>query len=339
MSRPGVVSLALLVSLLAMPAAAGAAFPGAPGEIVVSEGSDVVAVPPRGGDERIVVNGRTRSRSIAVSPDGRTIAYTTTGYGRGPAGNVRYFTRFLLKDTHGSGTGRGRSIWPRAGRWYVHSIAFAAGGNRLIYSSAPEGSINPSGDFELFSVKLDGTGKIRLTNNRVDDFDPASSPDGRWVAFSRADPGKRYYSDDGVAIFRMRPVGGKQQRLTSGRFADTEPDYSPNGRRIAFSRYRPVPVGQSGLGRLQIWVMNRIGRVEHRWLTSETNIDLTEPVFSPAGNAIAAIGFGYYGGQYHRSDLYVLGGNGRLRKVSDSRYSYGYNNEGLDWGPAPGTGR
>lgn len=90
-------------------------------------------------------------------------------------------------------------------------------GQRIVYER----------DSEIYSVRLDGSGLKRLTNNSVEDTTPEWSPTGTLIAFSHKGANK---------IFVMRSDGSKIRRVT-------EPDsasayvgsWSPNGKRILFS--------------------------------------------------------------------------------------------------------
>jgi Tol biopolymer transport system component len=111
---------------------------------------------------------------------------------------------------------------------------------------------------------------------------PAWSPDGRWIAFERdAAPG-----DNGVWL--MRPDGSQRRRLTRNPYAgtecgcDTDPAFSPDGRRISFVRVRAE---SRGLGAL--FVMDRDGANPRR-LTSWRFDPGVKHAWKPDGSQIMA---------------------------------------------------
>ena len=79
----------------------------------------------------------------------------------------------------------------------------------------------------LVRVRLDGTvvRRIDLRDAMGPPFWPRWSPTGDWIAFHEATPGVQYVS-------RVRPDGSGAERLTEG----WKPTWSPDGRRIAFTR-------------------------------------------------------------------------------------------------------
>lgn len=93
------------------------------------------------------------------------------------------------------------------------------------------------GDNEIYLRRADG--RVRqLTRNRIDDFSPAWSPDGRLVAFVRG-------SSAGTALFVMRPDGAGVRRITTPvrtpdgvPSRDRAPAWSPDGRTLAFASDR-----------------------------------------------------------------------------------------------------
>lgn len=75
-------------------------------------------------------------------------------------------------------------------------------------------------------------------------------------------------------LWSMPLAGGEATRLTSGAAWDTEPRFSPDGKKIAYTSDRG--------GREQIWVMNADG-TEARQLTDDKDARFTDPVWDPSG--------------------------------------------------------
>jgi Tol biopolymer transport system component len=48
---------------------------------------------------------------------------------------------------------------------------------------------NPSGDFDIFRMSLDDAKTELVYRSKSDEWDPAVSPDGRWLAFASKQKG------------------------------------------------------------------------------------------------------------------------------------------------------
>ena len=89
-------------------------------------------------------------------------------------------------------------------------------------------------DFELYTIRPDGTGLRRLTNTPGNDAHSIWSADGEWIVFSSARMGfkdeRALY--DGVPqpygeIFAMRADGSDVRRLTDDTWEDASPGWMP----------------------------------------------------------------------------------------------------------------
>jgi TolB protein len=106
------------------------------------------------------------------------------------------------------------------------------GRNGLIFFHSNRVTLdNIRGDFEIFSMRPDGSRLRQVTNNRrVADGQPSVSADGSTVAFVRRLP------NSSSAIFVMHADGSGQTRVTHSPFEESAPSISPDGTHIAFVR-------------------------------------------------------------------------------------------------------
>jgi TolB protein len=115
--------------------------------------------------------------------------------------------------THGP-SGAAYPDWSPDGRW----IAF----ERFVDAETSQ----------VFLMRSDGTHLRRLTS-RGSNGDPAFSPDGRRIVFWHARPGRA------ANLYTMKPDGSDWRRVTrTPDVFETFPQYSPDGRWIAYTAYR-----------------------------------------------------------------------------------------------------
>ncbi len=166
-----------------------------------------------------------------------------------------------------------------AGGGSAHA-AFPGVSGRIVFATNhdPGGSV-PAGppELDLFTVDPDGGKLKRLTDNKLFEYAPAWSPDGRRIAFQRGTSplfGRIYVMRaDGKRAHAVTPR--PRGRLSTG--ADYDPAWSPNGRRIAFASRRARCPG--------ICIVSlRSGRLRH---VRGTRLGDREPAWSPDGRRIA----------------------------------------------------
>ena len=148
--------------------------------------------------------------------------------------------------------------------------AYSAYGNKIAFVRGSD----------IWVMRSDGTHQTRLTFNITQysgyDHDPAFSPDGTKIVFSRT------FTAIGSEIYVMDSDGSDEKNLATGPGNDFGPVFSPNGARIAFTSDRD--------GDDEIYRMRADGTGNPINLTNNGTSD-GRPDFSPDGHRIAYISY------------------------------------------------
>jgi TolB protein len=169
---------------------------------------------------------------------------------------------------------------------YARSTASESGSSGGIFSHGPRQSQKPR----------------QLTDDPQDNS-PAVSADGRLIAFAGDRDGD---ANSGSHIYVMDADGSDIRELTSGSGYDSDPSFSPDGRRIAFDR-------SSGSGRSQIFVVEADGSGLHA-LTDGSTSD-SEPAYTPNGRRIVYVSNGDSDARTDHSDIFAMGPDGANQRV------------------------
>jgi Tol biopolymer transport system component len=144
-------------------------------------------------------------------------------------------------------------------------------GSSIVFSS------RRSGEFQMYSMRPDGSGQQRLTFSDLQEGCGASwSPDGSRFAFGRSTPGNA-----SSEIFVINADGTGEQKLSGP--GDDSPAWSPDGTHILFNSVRS--------GSNQLWLMLADGQSPQNFTNAEEfthngavwSPDGAEIVFSRAG--------------------------------------------------------
>lgn len=151
------------------------------------------------------------------------------------------------------------------------SPAWAPDGRRFAYMEFSQGR----GRLFIEDLATSKRAAVAVTGQALD-FTPAFSPDGKTLAFSRA-------NEEGTDIYTVNVKDGCcLQRLTVGRFADNlSPVYSPDGQRIAFVSTRA--------GAPQIYIMGADGTDQQLFAPFDYGVTGASyaPDWSPDGRSVA----------------------------------------------------
>ncbi len=181
-------------------------------------------------------------------------------------------------------------------------------GERPIFTSKIIFVSNRDGNDELYMMDYDGNNQTRLTFNRIKDYMPAWSADGREIAYTSYRNGK-------AGLYILNPYEGTRVEVHS-LGTNFSPDFSPNGRRLAFCS--TVEEGNS-----EIYVATSEGK-NIRKLTFNKAID-TAPSWSPTNREIA-----FTSDRGGTPQIYIMDAEGsNVRRVS-----FGGNyHDGPAWSP------
>jgi len=150
---------------------------------------------------------------------------------------------------------------------------------------------------------------LRLTTNPANDFSPAWSPDGRWIAFMRALPTGK------TAVVLISPIGGPERILTEAYLTQNNIDgpflaWSPDSRWLAMT-------GSDKPDQMPALFLYSVETGEKRSLTflPPTILGDSCPAFRPDGRTLAFFRWASWSG----SDLFLLDLSEDLKPVGEPR--------------------
>jgi len=135
---------------------------------------------------------------------------------------------------------------------------------------------------QIYTMGLDRTNLVQLTKLDTGACQPSWSPDGSKLVFTSPCRGRGDFLDGDYSdssLFVMNADGTGIQQLMNVPGADFDPDWSPDGKQIAFTSIRD--------GNKQIYVLDMDSLAVTRLTNLDVNIENSQPSWSPDGKKIA----------------------------------------------------
>ncbi len=196
-----------------------------------------------------------------LAPSGRRIVLSTHGeifIAPVEEGDLRQITNSPWRDKEPK--------YSADGKW----IAFISdrSGREEIYVAAPDGAAEPQkitdldtlksnfswspnskelaftgSDSKLRKYTLESKQTVELSSSGYGNISaPVWSPDGKWIAFSKADQTRN------TDVYLIPSAGGEERKVTFDSYSEVNPRFSPDGRRLYFVRNEGGGFGGGGGG-------------------------------------------------------------------------------------------
>ena len=135
---------------------------------------------------------------------------------------------------------------------------------------------------DIWIMDADGTDKRRLTGGPADDGEPAFSPDGRAVAFTR------YTPETGQRDIYIKSISGSLRRVTNDEDREGSLSFGPNGYRIAYTISEAVPGACGGCIYPSEVATVRTDGTDRKIVTDAPgDSEASDPDWSPDGRTLA----------------------------------------------------
>jgi Tol biopolymer transport system component len=183
-------------------------------------GAQVAMIKADGSDFRELTSGRNNNAYPSTSPDGKRFVYRTAGpEGRGLR-IMNFETRAITTLTTD----------------YDNFPLWSPRRDLILFVRMVENN------YEIFTIRPDGTGQRRLTNSAGHNSHCAWSADGDWIVFTSSRKG---FKDEapytlapqpGGELFIMRYDGTQVRQLTDNKWEDGAPTWVPLSARVSMNR-------------------------------------------------------------------------------------------------------
>ena len=226
---------------------------------------DIWTMAADGSDRRPVTADPPVDWNPFWSPDGEWLYFLSDRGGR------MNLWRTAIDESSGAARGEPEPVTVTGD--YIMQASIAAGGRTIVYVDAIRRENVRRLAFDPEAGTTSGDAEW-ITQGSTPRSTPAISPDGAWLAVDSVSARQE-------DLYVMRSDGHDLRAVTSDRFMDRAPSWSPDGRRLVFASNRT--------GRYEIWTVDVTdGRLEQLTWTADGAATGTfnSPLFSPGGDRL-----------------------------------------------------
>jgi Tol biopolymer transport system component len=184
----------------------------------VSNPARIMIIKPDGSSARAVTTGPGNAGFPSWSPDGTEIVYR---FWNETAGGLRIVN---------VATGAVRTLSTE----YDTLPAWSPKGDRIVFNRLAKDSRFAYDEFDIYTIRPDGTDVKRLTDSEGNDSHPSWSPDGNYILWSSSRFGFKDEAPLTIAtpqpfaeLFIMNSDGSDQRPLTDNQYEDGTPSWQP----------------------------------------------------------------------------------------------------------------
>ena len=186
--------------------------------IAFSIHGEVFTAPVEEGDLKQLTEGAARDRNVAYSPDGKWLSYVSDQSGR---------EELYVVPVDGSA--------PPQQITDIDALKFG-------YNWSPDSKeiAFAASDNNLRKVTVANKQVITLDTSKYGGFgNPVWSPDGKWIAYSKADISRN------TDVYMISSSGQEKEahKVTFDSYSDGNPNFAPDGRKLFFQRMEPATGG------------------------------------------------------------------------------------------------
>jgi Tol biopolymer transport system component/tRNA A-37 threonylcarbamoyl transferase component Bud32 len=261
------------------------------------------------GEARIALSRRDRGGEPVARETRRDVLRLATAAVAGLAGGIGLMS--LGPRRSGQARGDGLRLTPLTSSGNVVSVSISPDGNLIAYVESDQGLES------LWLQQIASGQTLRLVRERaVAYWSHVFTPDGNAVIF-----GERSQADPGGALYSISALGGTPRRLISG--MDSPPTFSPDGKRMAYTRLAFPGADQTalmvasidGVDPKPLAIVNRPERI--------AGLFYGGPTWSPDGRSIVTA-VARSGREEHDAQAWLVAvsvADGALKRIADPGWS------------------